>query len=328
MNTENLNDLIAQAVANEDQTDVTSGFTREIIPAGKTVARFLSYVEIGARPQTYQNTAKDDCEEVRITFELLSPKHINTVEKDGVTTQYASRFTVKLAKKMNVKAKFFKLFEKMRYGRPGITHMAQMLGEGFILELFHNEVGEGDKKKTFVNLNKPNSDYAVESPNLVDPISGDTTAVPVPPSLTDPFIFLWKNPTAESWGNLFIDGTYTKTVDGVETEVSKNWLQELILGANDYIGSPLEALIAGSDDIPDITIPDDLPDIEISDEDYEDPEESAVEKEPVQDKPTKTPKTTKGSKSTNPATKKTTKKEPDAPKENSAEAAMAALGLV
>lgn len=232
-----------------DQTEVQE-FTYELPPAGPTVARFISYVELGKQPQrAFKGQEKPDCEEVRLTFELLSEQHIKEIEVDGNKTKVANKFSITLPIKFNDKAKFTKLLKLMDYGR-GIKHMAKMLGEPFVLTLFHNESGEGEKKRTYVNLNEKGGEFKVAPPVMVDPLTQKSTEVPVPPAMSDLELFLWSNPTPETFGSLFIEGTKTKTIDGKEVEVSKNWLQELIMNATDFDGSALDIMLQGGESLP------------------------------------------------------------------------------
>jgi len=60
-------------------------------------------------------------------------------------------------------------------------------------------------------------------------------------------MFLWNSPELEDWNALYIGGT---TDDGK----SKNFIQDAILAAVDYHGSPLAALL-GSGSIPSLAVP-------------------------------------------------------------------------
>ena len=181
--------------------------------------------------------------------------------------------SIKIAKKLSDKAKFKKLFNVMTYGRDSIKHMAQMLGEAFIINIYHNVVEKEGVKRTYINLDKDGV-YGIGAPFVTDPLEGTKTEVPVREALSPLRLFLWANPTQETWDSLFIDGTRTVKKDGGgEEEVSKNWLQEQILSALNYTGSPLEALFGGVAD---------LPTEETGDEPEEEQEETVVEEKPVE----------------------------------------------
>jgi hypothetical protein len=53
------------------------------------------------------------------------------------------------------------------------------------------------------------------------------------------------------WNSLFIEGSYTRTVDGKEVEVSKNRLQNKIMEATNYEGSPIANFVEGLDNLGD-----------------------------------------------------------------------------
>ena len=62
-------------------------------------------------------------------------------------------------------------------------------------------------------------------------------------------MLLWDTPTKEQWDSVFIDGEYNKTVDGVTTTVSKNFIQGIAMQASNFTGSALESLVIGTDDL-------------------------------------------------------------------------------
>ena len=249
----NISALIQSAVESEDQTQVQVFADFAPPEAGKTVARFIEYIELGKQARKpFKGKAKDPADSVRLTFELLSPKHIEEItNENGVKVKTAKRISFNVPKLFTDKAKYRKLFTKMARGRANITHMVQMLGEGFILDIVHNTVGEGDTKQTYANITDSEGAYTIAAPYMEDPITGNKQEVPVPAAISPIRIFLWNNPTKETWDSLFIDGTRTvKQADGQEKEVSKNWLQETILGATNLKGSLLEQLLGGAKSLP------------------------------------------------------------------------------
>jgi hypothetical protein len=244
-----MNTLLSQAVAaaatTTDQSVASSGFTYEAPAAGYTTARFVSYIEVGKQPQrAYQGVEKADAFEARLTFELNGPKHVIEYEVEGVakTRNNLIRITVTISN--NEKSNFFKLLEKMTAGRNGIQHMAQMLGEGFLVQVSHNKSKDG--KKTYANLK---SDvWNVGAPSVTDPITNMVNVLAVPEATQDIQLLLWNSPSKEQWDSVFIDGTYEREVEGVKVTKSKNFIQETAMGASNFVGSPLEALVSGSMD--------------------------------------------------------------------------------
>ena len=248
-------ELANLAAETEDQTETqTAGeYEREVPATGAHVARFVEYIEIGKHKQKpFQGKAKPDAEEVRITFELLHPKKsIIEYEHDGVKKVRGQLISIRAKKSLSDKASFKKLFNSMTYGRDGIKHMAQMLGEPFLVQVVHNVSKDAaGKEVTYANLSKDGV-FLIGAPQHVDPMTDVVTKLPVREPITPVRILLWNNPTKETWDSLFIDGTRTvKTADGTETEQSKNWLQEKIMSATDFNGSPLHALLNNVGDLP------------------------------------------------------------------------------
>lgn len=240
--------LAALAAKNEDQTQVTKGgdFEREIPEAGTTVGRLIEYIELGKQPQKpYQGKPKPPAEVVIVTFELLHPKkNIKEIEVDGEKRKIADRIRLTVTKKLGEKARFKKLFNKLQYGRADKAHIAQMLGEPFILDIYHNQ--NEDKTKTYANVEK-DGEYTIRAAiKPADPMDENSKPTPinVPAALSPIKLFIWDIPNKETWDSLFIDGTHTrKDEKGNETEHSNNWIQERILSATNYAGSPLEALL-------------------------------------------------------------------------------------
>lgn len=237
---------MAKTASTADHTKTQDTIAYEIPPAGPTPARFIGYIEVGKQPQEYQGEAKNPALEAIMFFELNGPKHKRTVVVDGVEQTFTNRIKVSEVVSVNSKANFKKLFNAMRYDRENITHMAQMLGEPFLVTVVHNTSGEGDKKKTFANMKDANG-WKIGPPVFIDPMDPDRKrAIPVPEMSQEPMLLLWDNPNKMMWDSIFIDGTRTvKDKDGEEREVSKNWIQELCLKATDFDTSPLNDMLTG-----------------------------------------------------------------------------------
>lgn len=254
-----ITDLVNMAAEEEDQTVTPEqgDFEYKIPEAGITVGRFIEYIELGKQPQrAYKGEAKPPYDEVRLTFELNHPdKNQKEIEVEGVgKKKIAEYISFKLTKKLGDKASYKQLFNKMARGRPEIKHMAQMLGEPFLLTVFHNESGEGDKKKVYANLHdgKDPKTWGIDGPFAVDALAGTKTDISskIPAPLQPLRVFLWNHPTKDTWDSLYIDGTREAKDDkGNVTQVSKNWLQELILSAKNFGGSPLQIMINGVDNL-------------------------------------------------------------------------------
>ncbi len=239
-----MNNLLNQALEAAtitNQTEASAGFTYQAAPAGYTTARFVSYIEVGKQPQrAYKGTEKPDAFEARLTFELNGPKHITTYEHEGVNKTRTNLIRITTTISNDEKSNFFKLLHKMAYGRNDIKHMAQMLGEGFLVNVSHNKSKDG--KKTYANLK---SDvWNVDQPATTDPITNETRILAVPEATQDIQLLLWNSPSQEQWDSVFIDGSYEREVDGVKVMKSKNFIQETAMAASNFVGSPLEALVS------------------------------------------------------------------------------------
>jgi hypothetical protein len=242
----------AAAAALKDQTkEPESGGGFEIPEAGRCFMRFVSYIEIGKRPQKpFQGKPKPDAHEVRLGFELVGKKHAREIEVDGEKkTVYPMQF-IKVAVKAGDRAAFTKLLNKMTYGRAGITHMALMLGEGFIGTIVHNEgTDKAGNKKMYANMKDKDGNWLIGAPMVLedpnDPECSTFKPVAVPAATQSEQLLLWDSPTKEQWDSIFIDGTReVKDEQGKTTTVSKNWIQEDIVNkARDFEGSALNALL-------------------------------------------------------------------------------------
>lgn len=280
-------DLVNQAAEYEDQTQVKESTDFEYTPPaeGITVGRLIEYIELGFQPQKpFKGKPKQPAEMIRITFELLSPnKNIREIELDGKKVKVADKVSLTIKKSFDTRASFFKLFDKMRYGRQEIKHMAQCLGEAFIITVLHNTVEKDGKKFTYVNLNNKAGEYLIQAPFKVDPLTEEKQPLPIPQALSPIRIFLFGNPTQATWDSLFIDGEKTIKDGDEERIVSKNWLQQKIMDATNFVGSPLEAMIEGSDKLPTIEELEDAPtDDSVADLGLEETvEEPVVEKKSV-----------------------------------------------
>ena len=217
----------------------------ELPVAGKTVGRLIEYIELGSQKRKpYLGKAKAPAPKVKLTFELLSAKHVKEVEVEGVKREFANRVSIDMVLSTSDLSTFKKAYNKMKYGRD-INHMAEMLGEAFILNIVHNT--SEATKKTYANIEVE----TIGAPRNEDPIEGTSTPIEVRPPVSKLKLFIFDLPSKETWDSLFIDGSYTKKDDsGKETEVSKNWIQNMIKKAENFKGSALEQLIGGVDELP------------------------------------------------------------------------------
>ena len=202
---------------------VKGGGGGRLLPEGYAFGRLVEYIEFGNQPQEFQGQAKDPALEFTLGFALTGQGYQND---DG--TPYIVR-TYNTALSRNEKARAFKLFKAMNW-KGTAKSFAQLLGETFLVK-----IKQVPKSKT--------------DPKIVSRIDLDGFLPPLDPVTRQPYpiaeapddmyrLFLWSRPTKEAWDSLYIEGEYEGK--------SKNRIQEQILAALDFQGSPLQQLLMAS----------------------------------------------------------------------------------
>ena len=218
--------LAAQDVAESgiDMNEaIKGGGGGRLLPEGYAFGRLVEYIEFGNQPQEFQGQAKDPAMEFTLGFALTGQGYQND---DG--TPYVVR-TYNTALSRNEKSRAFKLFKALNW-KGTAKSFAQLLGETFLVK-----IKQVPKSKT--------------DPKIVSRIDIDGFLPPLDPVTRQPYpiaeapdemyrLFLWSRPTKEAWDSLYIEGEY----DGK----SKNHIQEQILAALDFQGSPLQQLLMSS----------------------------------------------------------------------------------
>lgn len=252
----NINDLANAQAEQEDYTKPESGgnFERELPVAGHCVMRLREYVELGVHSTaTKAYPKKKPAAKARFVFELTTPKHVKEVENsEGSKKRFGQTMAISCVISKSEKSNYMKLFKQLNYAGEAKVP-AQCLGKaymGFIVHAYDKaDIGSDGKpaagaKPKWANLQKDGV-YTVEPPRVVDPLAETITEIKVPEMLGDMKLFLWNMPTQECWDSLFIDGEYERETDGKTETVSKNWMQNLILSALNYEGSPLQEMLMG-----------------------------------------------------------------------------------
>lgn len=207
---------------------------------GLAYARFVGYFEIGEHDDIREGTT---CltDRVDLVFELSGPNHPPRRLADG--TLVPLRITVQETLSLSDKANFFKLFGQMNYAGKA-THMAQLLGEPFLVEVFHRKSADG--KKVYANLKGPNG-YNVRGTSVQDPLSGKTVHIDVDPAITEIKLFVWATADEEDWYDLYIPGQYDEQRDAAGNLItparSKNVIQERIMSAKNWPQHPLAGVV-------------------------------------------------------------------------------------
>lgn len=239
--------LANAAAKTVDYTKESEGakFERELPEAGTCLVRLREYIEMGlcdTASAAYPN--KKPARKARFVFEVVTPKHVKTVELEGgATMKIAPNIAITVVISDNKKSNFIKLFRQLNWDGKAV-HPAQLLGRGYMAEIVHAWKKGDDPKKdkpSYANLQKDGM-YTIQPPRVVDPLAGTTTNINVPELVNDKKLFLWDNPTKECWDSLFIDGEYEK--DG--KMVSKNWVQEMLMEALDFQTSKLFEMLEGN----------------------------------------------------------------------------------
>lgn len=192
---------------------------------GTAHARLVGYYEMGKHLSEYKGQPRLH-DEVWLVFELSGPNHQPRAFVDEMPVPH--RVTVKETLDLRASARFFKLFGMMNYAGKA-THMAQLLGEAYLVEITHSKSKDG--KRTYANLRDANG-YKVRGPSFQDPISGETVNVNVAPLMTEPRAFLWDMVDVEMWDSIHVHGEYEAKTDDkgnvTQPTRSKNVLQNYI----------------------------------------------------------------------------------------------------
>lgn len=214
--------------------------------AGLAKLRFVGYVEVGKHRKVFKG-AESFKPLVKLLFEIHGKKW---EPKDIDGKKVPQRITITTTHSTSSKAGFYKLFLKMRDGREEITHMAEMLGEGFMGKIVHREytqqVDGKEVKKIAAELQDSEKAWTI-TPPYVDVAVMDDDNEPtgeyerrpqsVPPALGDLRLFIWDLADKEQWDSLHIEGA----------DADKQFLQLEVVKAKNFIGSAAEAVAAGSD---------------------------------------------------------------------------------
>lgn len=243
-----------QALANEAVAEqgfdmneaVVGGGGGRLLPEGYAFGRFVEYIEYGQQPQEFGGKAKEPALEFSIGFALWGevPDPANPAQTlkyhndDG--TPYIIR-TYNKSMSRNEKAGAFLLFKSMNW-RGTAKGFAQMIGEAFLIKIKHCPKSKADPKIV------SRIDEKAFLPPL-DPVTRQPYNIPAAPDAAYR-MFLWGKPTKAGWDSLFVEGQY-EAKDG-KPAASKNRIQETILKALDFQGSPLQQLLGGA---PNLALP-------------------------------------------------------------------------
>lgn len=211
-------------------TAVKGGGGARLLPEGYAFGQLVEYIEFGSQPQSFGGVAKDPAPTMQLGFALTGEGYAN---EDG--TPYLCR-TYTMAMSRNEKAKAFLLFKALNW-KGDKKHFAQLLTQKFLVKIVHvkpdaAKAAAGAKVRSTIDLKGflPPLDPVTKMPYPIGEAPAEMYR-----------LFLWDHPNLEQWNKLFIDGEF-EAKDGKPAR-SKNFVQEEILGAVDFPGSPLEQLL-------------------------------------------------------------------------------------
>lgn len=204
-------------------------FSKHFKP-GYTLAYYSGYIEKGShRARNPKAGDKNDPKpQAQHTFHLISADYLN----DDGTAYQMDTFDQNIGN--NEKAGAFLMFKAMNY-RNDKKRFPQLLGNLYIVEIVDylpKNAPPGTEPRSIINLKN------IRPP--IDVMSGQPYPAPLPWQDTWAKLFMWEKPHLAGWDALYIDGT------NETTGKSKNWIQETIVGATNFAGSPLEILLRTS----------------------------------------------------------------------------------
>jgi len=233
MQLNNLLNIANEAAAVEtdmSQASKGGGGSSHVFPVGYAFARLVEVIELGEHRIEYQGELKAPAPQVRLGFALYGEGYtFGEEQKPGLLR------TFELALSNNEKAKAFKLFKKLNYKGTAKT-FAQLLNEPYLLKVVH--AMKDGKPTARIDLEGflPPTDPVTKAPYQIPQVSNDMFK-----------LFLWNSATQEQWDSLYQEGVYP-------SGMSKNFLQERCLAAENFPGSKLEALLGGAG-IPSLEMP-------------------------------------------------------------------------
>lgn len=216
-----------------DMNEVVSGGGQgsRLLPVGYALARLVEYTEFGNQPQEFKGKAKDPAQEVQLGFALYgavpgSDETYHTVEKDGTLTPYVIRL-FPFALKQNDGARSHLLFKLLNWDGKA-KNFGQLLGKAWVVKVVHEPKSKADP--TLVSR----LDITTFLPPL-DPVTQQPYSIPMP---QDSFfrMFLWDRPNKAAWDALYIE----------PTDKVKNFVQDKIMNATNFEGSPLQQMLSGA----------------------------------------------------------------------------------
>lgn len=197
-----------------DMTEEQSGGAgKKLLPAGFSLGRICEYIEFGSQPQSFEGQPKAPADEISIGCELYDEGYAND---DGTAyVDHGMSFSVTRTAKSNA----FKAFKNLNW-QSLATRWLQLVGKPYLFKIEQKTSQKTKKPYSFIDLQAtlPPLDARTRKPY-------DCPALDV----KNLRVFLWDAPQLAHWDSLEIKGN--------------NFIQEKILSALNFAGSPLEALL-------------------------------------------------------------------------------------
>ena len=214
-----------------DPSKPTSGDTKPVkkdLAEGKALIRLVQYYELGVQKQpAYEGEPKKPAPMCKVAFEVVSKRHIEKFEKDGEEFEIARFVSLKDMMVSNSEmSNYVKYFNIMNYEGKH-TKYYDMINELFYCTLVNKTSKSGKVYTNITNIQPPREDVLDDDGEP----TGETKPVKTPAVYNTPKVFLFDQPFKEDWDALYFE--------------KNNWLQETIIGAENYVGSPVEAMLAG-----------------------------------------------------------------------------------
>lgn len=227
----------AEAAAEVSAVDITEtgtgGGGQQVLETGKYLGRLVEYVEYGSQKNRFEPN-KPPRSVCRVAFAVFPFETKEDGTRSISTTPVfirSSDLTISNHEKATLKVLYNRLNWRNDTKK---THVAMFLGDAYFVDVVKRTPKGGTKERNYLDLKGVGP--------AVDPMSGQPYNVP---AVEDKAYraFFWDVPTPESWESLYIEGSND---DGT----SRNFVQEQILAAVDFPGSPLEMMLQGTSSIP------------------------------------------------------------------------------
>ena len=186
----------------------------------------------------------------RLAFEVSGPKHAPVVGTDGVPHPLIVYIEETLSQ--DPKANWVKLFSLLNHDRSA-THATQLLGRAYRGMLTHrkfkrkNDPADQEKWTGLDYKLRGDGGFTIAAPFYENPETGDMMELKVGPPVSKMSALLWDAPSKEQWDSIFIPGDYPARTDEAGNVTaparSKNKVQEKVMQAVNFKGSPLHSLL-------------------------------------------------------------------------------------